>query len=85
VARVDYEAAWDELQERILERDGWGTRTLVTEMAHLRVKHKIPPEVQPPEAAVDPSVSAPATASPKIQEDRDDHAGSGRPLAAVRH
>ena len=39
-ASVDYEAAWQELEERILERDGWGTRTLVTEMAHLRVKHK---------------------------------------------
>lgn len=42
--RVDYEAAWEELQELILRRDGWGTRTLVTEMASLRVKHKIPTE-----------------------------------------
>jgi hypothetical protein len=85
VTRVDYEAAWDELQERILERDGWGTRTLVTEMAHLRVKHKIPPEVEPPEAAVDPSVPALVPASAKIQEDRDDHASRGRQLAEVRH
>lgn len=38
---VDYEAAWDELQERILQRDGWGSRTLVAEMADLRIKHKI--------------------------------------------
>lgn len=39
---VDYEAAWDDLQERILKRDGWGSRTLVAEMADLRVKHRIP-------------------------------------------
>lgn len=38
---VDYEAAWDELQERILQRDGWGSRTLVAEMADLRIKHRI--------------------------------------------
>lgn len=41
---VDYEAAWEELQELILGRDGWGTRSLITEMAHLRVKHKIQTE-----------------------------------------
>ena len=86
-ARVDYEAAWEELQERILERDGWGTRTLVTEMAALRVKHKITnqPEDGPPEAAAEPTASAPATASPKIREDRDDHGSTHhQPLAAVR-
>lgn len=37
---VDYEAAWDELQELLLTRDGWGTRTILAEMAALRVKHK---------------------------------------------
>lgn len=36
---VDFEAAWYELQGMILTRDGWGTRTLVTEMAVLRAKY----------------------------------------------
>lgn len=39
--RFDAEAAWEELQEKLLERDGWGTKQIVTEMAHLRAKHKI--------------------------------------------
>jgi hypothetical protein len=39
---VDYAAAWDELQEELLKRDGWGTRTVVALMADLRVRHRIP-------------------------------------------
>jgi hypothetical protein len=42
VAAVDYAAAWDDLQAILLRRDGWGTRTIIAEMADLRVKHRIP-------------------------------------------
>lgn len=42
MSAVDYRSAWDELQERLLQRDGWGTRTVIAEMADLRVKHRIP-------------------------------------------
>lgn len=64
MTRIDYEAAWEELQELILTRDGWGTRTLVTEMAHLRVKYKQPgtptsvgPRVEPADGASVPDQS----------------------------
>lgn len=36
----DAEAAWDDLQELILGREGWGSKALIAEMAHLRVKHR---------------------------------------------
>lgn len=39
---VDYAAAWDDLQEQLLSRDGWGTRTVIALMADLRVRHRIP-------------------------------------------
>lgn len=38
---VDYEAAWDELQEHILTRDGHGSKSLLAVMADLRVRHRI--------------------------------------------
>jgi hypothetical protein len=39
---TDYKSAWEEFQALLLRRDGWGTRTLLAEMADLRVKHTIP-------------------------------------------
>jgi hypothetical protein len=38
VPRVDYEQAWDELQQFLLRRDGWGTKTVITEMADIRLR-----------------------------------------------
>lgn len=73
---VDYEAAWEELQELILQRDGWGTRALVTEMANLRVKHTI---------REDPSSAGGATTATDRRDERpatdrseEDHDGSHR-------
>lgn len=75
MARVDYEAAWDELQELILSRDGWGTRTLTTEMAHLRVKHKIVDASASADRRVEPAGRAPGdTHTEDPEEDRDGRA-----------
>jgi hypothetical protein len=85
VAAIDYASAWDDLQALLLQRDGWGTRTVLATMADLRMKHRISEpdvaralrlagEVASGELAVHPPLRAP-TDGPK--EDRsEDHHGS---------
>lgn len=81
---VDYEAAWEELQEFILRRDGWGTRTLVTEMATLRVKHTLP-EAAPsaPGGMTDRARDVPR-GNEDPQEDRDVNADHAEPVRLRR-
>lgn len=40
--KVDYEAAWNDWQEKMLTRDGWGTKTMAAEMADIAVKNRVP-------------------------------------------
>lgn len=42
MGKVDYEAAWNDLQQKLLTREGWGTRTLITEMADIAVQNRVP-------------------------------------------
>jgi len=69
--RVDYEAAWEELQELILQRDGWGTRSLVTEMAHLRVKHTLPEDSSSASGGMTDRARDDHGASDRSKEDHD--------------
>jgi hypothetical protein len=42
MARVDYEAAWQELAETIGSREsGWGTRNLLAEMTRIGARHRV--------------------------------------------
>lgn len=85
MAAVDYAAAWDSLQAALLQRDGWGTRSVLALMADLRVQHRIPePDVARAlrlagavtsgEVAVHPPLAV-STARPVEgpQEDRHEH------------
>lgn len=40
MARYDAEAVLADLEAKLLERDGWGTRTILTELADLRARHR---------------------------------------------
>lgn len=78
--RVDYEEAWDRLQELILTRDGWGTRQLITEMAEIRLRCRIPDREDP---SSEPAGTSPGEAcdghrsNEDPREDRDGYAGRG--------
>jgi hypothetical protein len=41
----DAEAAWEDLQEVIASREGWGRDRLLAEMAKLQTKHRIVPSL----------------------------------------
>lgn len=82
MAAIDYRSAWDDLQALLLRRDGWGTRTLLAEMADLRVKHTIPePDVARAlnlagavasgELVVQPPLSAPSAR--RVEDPEEDH------------
>lgn len=40
--QIDFEAAWHELSETLLTRDGWGTKTLAAHMADIAVRNRVP-------------------------------------------
>lgn len=41
MAAVDYEAAWIELLDLVASRDGWGSKTLISEAAQVAARHRV--------------------------------------------
>lgn len=76
---VDYDAAWSELQELLLRRDGWGTRTILAEMAALRVKHKSKDSASTEAAAGSVAPRADHDVTEVPEEERNEHDSPERP------